>query len=111
MGKVVQRIRETPLPEQSAVPHRHSLGHSKVLKSNDLREAAHRPGLVREYRARDIHREVAPAPLAVKIARSDAHLHRQRHALEGLNRNLQELNEIEKRLQFMLLELEDLLKD
>ncbi|MBU6375347.1 MAG: hypothetical protein KGQ59_05085 [Bdellovibrionales bacterium] len=114
MGKLTQRIRETPLPEQSAVPHRTPLNGSKVLKSSELRETAHRPGLVREYRIREIQHAPAPIPaappIASHLARSEHHLQRQRQALEGLSRNLQELGEIEKRLQFMLLELEDLLK-
>ena len=121
MGKLVQKIRETQVPEQPAPRNQGVPGRSRILKSDDLRQPPRRPGLVREYRAREISNAPAqawpatpapiPASLASQLAASNHHLKQQRQALEGLGRHLHELQEVEKRLQFMLLELEDLLKD
>jgi hypothetical protein len=117
MGKLVQKIRETPLPEAPAARSSSAAQRSRVLKSGDAREAAQRPGLVREYRARDIRQVPAPVvpdaipeSLAGKLAASDFRLQQQRQALASLGKNLEQLQDLEKRLEFMLLELEDLLK-
>jgi hypothetical protein len=117
MGKLIQRIRETPLPEAPAPRTSPAAPRSRVLKSGDARESAQRPGLVREYRARDIRQvpaptvpEAIPQSLAGQLASSDFRLQQQRHALASLGKNLDQLQELEKRLQFMLLELEELMK-
>lgn len=113
MGKLVQKIRETPLPESPAPRPKSGPQRSRVLKTGDAREAAQRPGLVREYRAREIQHVPSPAvPDAIpgQLAASDFRLKEQRQALTSLGKSLENLQELEKRIQFMLLELEDLLK-
>ncbi|MEN9724270.1 MAG: hypothetical protein RJB38_2256 [Pseudomonadota bacterium] len=110
MGKLVQKIRETPLREPAE-------SRARVLKTGDAHEANHRPGLIREYRAREIHplppatRPAAlPESLVSQLQKCDLRLREQKTALETLNKNLRELETLEKRLQFMLLELEELMK-
>ncbi len=117
MGKLIQKIKDTALPEAPAARPSSATQRSRVLKTGDAREAAQRPGLVREYRARDIRQvpapavpETIPASLAGQLAASDYRLHQQREALSSLGKNLEQLQDLEKRLEFMLLELEDLLK-
>jgi hypothetical protein len=117
IGKLIQRIKETPLPEAPAARTSSTTQRSRVLKTGDAREAAQRPGLVREYRARDIRQvpapevpEAIPASLGGLLATTDFRLVQQREALSSLGKNLEQLQDLEKRLEFMLLELEDLLK-
>lgn len=118
MGQLVQKIAETPLPDVSERPA--PATRSRVLKSADLRQASTRPGLVRDYRAPDIQRRVpreapgnAPIPesLARQLDASNVPLNRQRRELHSLRKSLDELQGLEKRLQFLLLDLEELLKD
>lgn len=112
MGKLVRKIRNSEPAPSAAPPAKPP--RSRILKSSDLREPGQRPGLVRDYRAREIRETPAhsgtPA-IPAALAATDLHLGRQRQALRSMAKNLEELQQIEKRLQFMLLELEELLKD
>ena len=107
MGKLVRKIRDSkPAPAKPA--------RSRILKSSELREQGLRPGLVRDYRAREI-REIpsqsGSTAIPAALAAGDLQLGRQRQALKSMAKNLEDLQQLEKRLQFMLLELEELLKD
>lgn len=116
MSKLVQKVRESEIP---AAPQKANPGRARVLKSEELRQASPRPGLVREYRAPQIQptapKPSEPAPLSAGLAReiltADLRLQAHRSELQNLEKSLQELEEIEKRLKFMMLELEELLKD
>ncbi len=107
VGKVVERNHEKRAPSRG-----------RVLKSSNLREIAHRPGLVREHRSRQIPKSspsvlpsAIPSSLALQLQSSDLRLQQQRQALSQLRQNLTEFQNLQKRFQFILLELEELLKD
>lgn len=109
-GKDAAQKAELPVASPLAVP-----GRKSVLKSEDLRakaaaqaEPAPRPAVIQEYRpAEFIGKRVArPAVIPPRPQQIQ-----QREAIDSLKQNLKSLNDLHSRLRFMLLEIEDLVKE
>lgn len=100
-GGLIQKIKETQIaPRQSSNP-------ARAFRHPVVRPAARPTLTVREHRAREIAPTIPAAAQA--LLQADSALEAQKIGLVGLRKNLNELEDLQKRFRFLLQELEDLL--
>ena len=98
--QLYRKGQDAPAQQAQAVPAVHRVAPSPILKVDQLQTS----GAVREFTPAEFIGKRVPNPEVVLRAEDN-------RALEGLKKNLSDLNELHSRLRFMLKELEDLVKE